>query len=188
MTLASPLAVYGTAWKEGAGTLVLANPQPTFGTDAVGTTPDADATNRTFCVAGGTVRIASGRALNGLDVVVKSGASLALDLGSSDADLAAYGIRNDLTPGTPFAADGAATVLLDLVIPESYEPSDAVPVTTVKATDADSVYAVLVVRKPTVGGRMRTLTKSRKSVTIDETECVTFTVDTTTRGAVLLFK
>ena len=54
--------------------------------------------------------------------------------------------------------------------------------------DADSVDSLFVVRKPTGSGRMRTLAKSRKPVTIDETACVTFTVDTTTRGAILLFK
>ena len=185
MKIASPLAVHGTMWKEGAGTLELANPQPTFGTDAAGTTPDAASTNRMFRVEGGTVKIASGCAVNGLDVVVKNGASLALDLGSSDADLAAYGIRNELTPGVPFAADGAAEVQLNLVLPENYEGSAAVPVATVKATDADSVESVLVVRKPTGGGGMRTLAKSRKAVTIDETACVTFTVDTTAPGLVI---
>lgn len=188
MTLASPLAVYGTMWKEGSGTLVLANPQPTFGTTAADTTPDADATNRTFRVEAGTVKIASGRAVNGLDVVVKSGASLALDLGSSDADLAAYGIRNELTPSVPFATVDAATVQLNLVLPDNYEPSAAVPVATVKATDADSVDSVLVVRKPTDGGGMRTLAKSRRNVTINETACVTFTVDTTAPGLVILMR
>ena len=189
MTLASPLAVYGTMWKEGAGMLVLANPQPTFGTDATATTPDADATNRTLRVAAGTVRIAAGCAVNGLDVVVADGATLALDLASGDADIATYGIRNERTPGTPFAVDGAAAnVYLDLVPPADYAGANEVPVVTVKATDADSVDSLLVVRKPTDSGRMRTLAKLRKSVTIDETACVTFTVNTLKYGLVFTIK
>ena len=189
MTLVSPLAVYGTMWKEGAGTLVLANPQPTFGADATATMPDGDATNRTLRVVAGTVRIAAGCAVNGLDVVVADGATLALDLASGDADVAAYGIRNERTPGTPFAVDGAAAnVYLDLVPPADYEGANDVPVVTVKATDADSVDALLVVRKPTGSGRMRTLAKSRKSVTIDETACVTFTVNTLKHGLVFTIK
>ena len=189
MTLASPLAVYGTMWKEGEGTLVLANPQPTFGASATATMPDVEATNRTLRVAAGTVRVAAGCAVNGLDVVVADGATLALDLTSGDADVAAYGIRNDRTPGTPFAVDGAAAnVYLDLVPPADYEGANEVPVVTVKATDADSVDALLVVRKPTDSGRMRTLAKSRKSVTIDETACVTFTVNTLKHGLVFTIK
>ena len=189
MTLASPLAVYGTMWKEGAGTLVLANPQPTFGAEAVAATPDADATNRTLRVAAGMVRIAAGCAVNGLDVVVADGATLALDLTSGDADLAAYGIRNERTPGTPFAVDGAAAnVYLDLVPPADYAGANEVPVVTVKATDADSVDSLLVVRKLTDSGRMRTLAKSRKPVTIGETACVTFTVNTLKHGLLFTIK
>ena len=189
MTLASPLAVYGTMWKEGAGTLVLANPQPTFGADATATMPDVETTNRTLRVAAGTVQVAAGCAVNGLDVVVADGATLALDLTSGDADVAAYGIRNERTPGTPFAVDGAAAnVYLDLVPPANYEGANEVPVVTVKATDADRVDALLVVRKPTDSGRMRTLAKSRKSVMIDETACVTFTVNTLKHGLVFTIK
>jgi len=179
----------GTMWKEGAGTLVLANPQPTFGADANSATPDVDATNRMLRVAAGTVRVAAGCAVNGLDVVVADGATLALDLASGDADMAAYGIRNELTPGTPFAADGAAAnVYLDLVPPADYEGANEVPVVTVKATDADSVDSLLVVRKPTASGRMRSLAKSRKPVMIGETACVTFTVNTLGHGLVFTVK
>ena len=63
-----------------------------------------------------------------------------------------------------------------------------VPVVTVKATDADSVDSLLVVRNPTDSGRMRTLAKSRKSVMIDETACVTFTVNTLKHGLVFKIK
>lgn len=105
-TIASPLAVHGTLWKEGEGTLVLANPAPTFGEDAVSGDPDADATNRTFRVAGGDVKIASADAVNGLDVVFTNGAgNLVFDLGSGDETFRTYGIRN-VKSSTPFAVEG----------------------------------------------------------------------------------
>ena len=186
MTIASPLAVHGTMWKEGSGTLVLANPQPTFGADAAGSTPDADETNRMFRVDGGAVRIASGCAVNGLDVVVGAGATLELDLSSEDADLAAYGMLDTLTPGTPFAAgSGADKVFVDLVLPENYAGAKAVPVATVKAAAADAAESVLAVRMPADGGQMRALAKSRKFVAVGGEQCVTFTVDTGIRGLFL---
>jgi hypothetical protein len=105
-TVKSPLAVHGTLWKEGEGTLVLANPAPTFGEDAESETPDADATNRTFRVAGGDVKIASADAVNGLDVVFTNGAGrIVLDLDSEDETFRTFGLRNTKAD-TPFAVEG----------------------------------------------------------------------------------
>lgn len=106
-TVASPLAVHGTLWKEGAGTLVLANPAPTFGENADSETSiDQDATNRTFRVAGGDVKISSGDAVNGLDVVFTNGAGkIVLDLDSEDETFRTFGLRNTKSQ-TPFAVEG----------------------------------------------------------------------------------
>jgi hypothetical protein len=105
-TVKSPLAVHGTLWKEGEGTLVLANPAPTFGEDAESATPDADATNRTFRVAGGDVKIASADAVNGLDVVFTNGAGrIVLDLDSEDETFRTFGLRNTKA-ATPFDVEG----------------------------------------------------------------------------------
>ena len=106
LTVRSPLAVHGTLWKEGEGMLVLANPAPTFGEDAESATPDADATNRTFRVAGGDVKIASADAVNGLDVVFTNGAGrIVLDLDSEDETFRTFGLRNTKA-ATPFAVEG----------------------------------------------------------------------------------
>ena len=144
---------------------------------------------RTFRVAAGVAKIAAGNAVNGLDIVLSDDATLALDLASSDADLAAYGIVNILTPGAPFAVDGTAEkVVVDLALAANDAGADEVPVVTVKATDADSVDALLKVRLTRGDGREHTLATSRKPVTIGETACVTFTVNTTVPGLILLIR
>ena len=146
--VASPLAVHGTLWKEGAGTLVLDSPAPTFGADAESEQPDANATNRTFMVAGGDVRIASSAALNGLDVVFTNGAGrIVLDLDSEDEALRNFGIMNAKSPA-PFAAVGDVknvSVLLDLdnapVNGASY------PILTVHNSCRDAVFSSVKFRK-----------------------------------------
>lgn len=119
-TIKSPLAVHGTLWKEGAGTLVLANPAPTFGADATSETPDPDVTNRMFVVSGGDVKISSGDAVNGLDVVFTNGAGrIVLDLDSEDETFRTFGLRNTKSQ-TPFAMEGDIAkipVMLDFVEP-----------------------------------------------------------------------
>jgi hypothetical protein len=87
--------------------LVLANPAPTFGENADSETSiDQDATNRTFRVAGGDVKISSGDAVNGLDVVFTNGAGkIVLDLDSEDETFRTFGLRNTKSQ-TPFAVEG----------------------------------------------------------------------------------
>lgn len=149
LTVASPLAVYGTMWKEGEGTLVLANPSPAFGADAAGSTPDADATNRTFRVAGGDVKIASADAVNGLDVVVENAASrIVIDLQSDNADFASFGIRNTKTL-TPFAVDGDATEIPVLLYAAEPPAAEVVRgIFTVKSEAYDAVAALVEIAKP----------------------------------------
>ena len=124
LTIKSPLAVYGEVHKEGDGLLVLANPQPTFGAAATATTPEAESTNRMFVVDGGNVKVASAYALNGLDIVSVNDASrFVLDADTEDETLATYGLIDTLTPGTPFAVDGAATkVAFAVTVAESISP------------------------------------------------------------------
>ena len=142
MTIASPLAVHGTMWKEGGGTLVLANPAPTFGEDASGTTPDADATNRTLRVAGGDLKIVAADAVNGLDVTFTNGAGrLVMELADGSGDIAAYGIRNVKTD-TPFAVEGEVAttpVLLDAAAQPTAAFSCAI--LTVKSAIYDAALA-----------------------------------------------
>jgi hypothetical protein len=105
-TVKSPLAVHGTLWKEGEGTLVLGNPALKFGENADSDEPDADATNCMFRVAAGDVKITSGDAVNGLDMVFTNSASrLVLDLDSEDETFRTFGIRNTKS-SVPFMAEG----------------------------------------------------------------------------------
>ena len=148
-TVKSPLAVHGTLWKEGAGTLVLDNPAPTFGADATSETPDADATNRMFCVAAGDVKIASVDAVNGLDVVFTNSASrLVLDLDSEDETFGTYGLRNTKA-AVPFAVGGDVTkipVVLDCTQPPALNTERAL--FTISADmDQDTFLANLAIVK-----------------------------------------
>ena len=146
LTLSAPLAVCGTFCKEGAGLLVLGNGQPKFGESALETTPDATDANRTFLVREGNVKVANAYALNGLDVVVEDpGAVILLDADTSDDTLAAYGIINTLTPGTPFSAAGGASKIKVGFTCSAKPPwvSREVAICTVKAAEADAVAALL---------------------------------------------
>jgi hypothetical protein len=177
LTIKSPLAVYGSMHKEGDGVLVFGNPQPTFGPAATGTVPDADSTNRMFVVNGGDVKVTSAYALNGLDVVSESaGTKFILDADTEDETLAAYGIINILTPGTPFAVRESATKL-NVAFTVAAKPAwkeRTIAVCTVKVSDADSVGSILnaaVIDNP---GEIVIVAITTESTTINEVPCVTF--------------
>ena len=148
-TIKSPLAVHGTLWKEGEGTLVLGNPAPTFGEDADGDMPVGDATNHTFRVAGGDVKIASGDAVNGLDVVFTNGAGrIVLDLDSEDATFRTFGLRNTKAT-TPFAVEGDIVkipVVLDFAQPPVRNTRRAL-FTVSASTDVDAFLSKIAIVK-----------------------------------------
>ena len=103
----TPLAINGTFWKEGVGTLELAGTMA-FGADGVTATPTAGANN--FIVTGGVVRVCSADALNGAAVTVCAGTALELAVNLSDAELTQYGIRNVKTD-TPFTLEAGMDTL-----------------------------------------------------------------------------
>ncbi len=149
-TIKSPLAVHGTLWKEGAGTLVLANPAPMFGENADSETSiDQDTTNRTFRVAGGDVKISSGDAVNGLDVVFTNGAGkIVLDLDSEDETFRTFGLRNTKSQ-TPFAVEGDIAkipVLLDFAEPPAHNTQRAL-FTISASTDPDEFLSHIALVK-----------------------------------------
>jgi hypothetical protein len=148
-TIKSPLAVHGTLWKEGEGTLVLGNPAPTFGEDADGDMPVGDATNHTFRVAGGDVKIASGDAVNGLDVVFTNGAGkIVLDLDSEDETFRTFGLRNTKSQ-TPFAVEGDIVkipVVLDFAQPPVRNTQSAL-FTVPASTDVDTFLSKIDIVK-----------------------------------------
>ena len=103
----TPLAINGTFWKEGVGTLELAGTMA-FGADGTSATPEADKNN--FIVTGGVVRVCSADALNGAAVTVSAGTALELAVNLSDAELTQYGIRNVKTD-TPFTLEAGVDTL-----------------------------------------------------------------------------
>ena len=154
LTVSQPLAFDGTLWKEGDGTLVLANPAPTFGPDATDTTPGADATNHMLRVSGGVLRIAAVDAVNGLDVVfTDASAKLVVDPVGATGDLAAYGIRNVKTTH-PFAVDGADEIVCQ--IGDAQAPGDEFETAILTVANADVLSAVRAhmsfVRAPALKG------------------------------------
>ena len=148
-TVKSPLAVHGTLWKEGEGTLVLGNPAPTFGENADSDTPDADATNRMFRVAAGDVKIVSGDAVNGLDVVFTNSASrLVLDLDSEDDTFRTFGLRNTKSAAL-FAVEGDVVkipVVLDFANPPARNTERAL-FTISENTDQDLFLSKIAIVK-----------------------------------------
>ncbi|MDD4017229.1 MAG: hypothetical protein PHV28_04720 [Kiritimatiellae bacterium] len=189
MTFKSPLAMYGTLCKEGEGTLVMGNPQPTFGAAGTNTTPDAESTNRQFVVSGGDVRVTSAYALNGMDVVCTNAAStFMLDAETENADLIQYGIIDILTPGTPFAVGGdAATINVAFTCGDEPEWSKkTLAICTVKAAAADAVEALL--KGVRIGGSPSAIIESisRQNVTLGDADCVTFKAYVTTGGGMVI--
>jgi hypothetical protein len=155
-TVKSPLAVHGTLWKEGGGTLGLVNPAPTFGENADSDTPDADATNRMFRVAAGDVKIASGDAVNGLDVVFTNSASrLVLDLDSEDETFRTYGLRNTKS-SVPFMAEGELdkipVVLYSANPPAIGSSCGLVTVASVNGNPGTLVSCLSFVKSPALNG------------------------------------
>ena len=116
------LAINGTFWKEGAGTLELAGTMA-FGSDAATATPEADANN--FIVTGGVVRVCSAGAIDGAAVEFGPGTSMELATDLSNAELTAQGIRNVKTD-TPFTLTGGADKL-----PLSISTNNVLPPATV---------------------------------------------------------
>ena len=154
-TVKSPLAVHGTLWKEGEGTLVLGNPAPTFGENADSDMPDADATNRMFRVAAGDVKIASGDAVNGLDVVFTNSASrLVLDLDSEDDTFRTFGLRNTKS-ATPFAVEGDVVkipVVLDFANPPARNTERALFTISASADEDLFLSKIAIVKGEALSG------------------------------------
>ena len=193
LTWSSPLAVYGTLAKGGVGTLDLANAQPAFGADGTGATPDADATNRTFLVRSGNVRVSNAYALNGLDIVVANADStILLDAATTDETLASYGIVNIFTPGTPFAVSGEASkVKIGFTCAEkpSWVTRD-IAICTVKAAQADAVQALLErTTQTSENAKIKIDSIVQVPVTLDDESCVTIKATVSAqRGMLIMVK
>ena len=103
LTLNTQITMNGLLRKIGPGRLTLGGTVKFLGEDGEPCdTPRA--TSNIFEIAEGSVTLTSARACDGMDMVFKNGASLALKLNPDDADLAEYGIRNART-AKPFTLD-----------------------------------------------------------------------------------
>ncbi len=118
LTVNWPITMHGKLWKEGTGTLVLGG-DARF--DSANGAPEA--TSNLFEVAGGTVKVASYNALDGIETTFRNGTSLVLALDPNDANLTKYGILNAKTE-TPFTL-GSGLSKLPLTIDTTAYPTIA---------------------------------------------------------------
>jgi len=164
MTFKSPLALYGTLYKEGAGRLELGNEALTFGENATDADPDTeDTSHNRFEIIQGSVKVLKADCLNGADIVVENGATPAFVIPTDveDADLQAYGLRNTKA-ALPFSAvgDGQKVVFaLEGAEPATYPATFAL--CTVAEGQADSVESLMTVESPRFGGRLAPATLVR---------------------------
>ena len=187
LAISSPLAVHGTMWKEGDGLLALANPAVTFGADATAVEPDADATNHTFVVAGGDLKVASVDAVNGLDVVFTNGAQrLVVDLATQSGDFKTYGIRNVKTVH-PFALAGDLTGVT-LAFESETRPADGLTgaVFTVQKDLYDDVAAIFTRRTKSATYKGMRITCSRRDN--DDGETATMVATVQLMGSLLILR
>ena len=173
----TPLAINGTFWKEGLGTLELTGTMA-FGADGTSATPEADGNN--FVVTGGVVRVCSADAINGAAVQLSPGTSLELAVDFSDENLTRYGIRNVKTD-VPFTlADGVDELPLSLktdgVSPTHDEFSFAL--LTVSTNAADAVRGML----PSLDCPFRNYVMTATETLDAETGAVTFGLKFEHRG------
>lgn len=118
LTLLQTVTVNGSVYKQGAGTLAMGGELKFLDSEnALSGTPPHDASKRTLCVQGGTLKPLTAGSLDGLDIVFSNsvtgvGVALELDLDTEDAALRTYGLRNVKSP-SPLAlslAGGATKV------------------------------------------------------------------------------
>ena len=157
LAIKEQLTVNGRVYKEGSGTLALGGALRFLDSEgAVTSTPPADATNRTFYVTGGRVKLLSAYALDGLDVVFSNKTSkldvgLAMDVAPADATLLAKGICNTASPA-PFAwqsAEASPNITIRLDCDDATpQPSYEFAVMTLSSDVADSVFDSVKLIKP----------------------------------------
>ena len=100
----SPIAFNGTAVKKGSGRLEFGG-SVKFGADGADVEPGADKTRQTLKIADGSLKVSACDSLNGVDVVLSGENSrIAVDAGTGNEELAAYGFRNTKS-GTPFVSE-----------------------------------------------------------------------------------
>jgi hypothetical protein len=166
----TPLAINGTFYKEGIGTLELAGGMA-FGEDGLAESPTEGLNG--FAVTGGVVRVCSAGAIDGCSMELREGASLELAVDFDNEELMAQGIRNVKTD-TPFVlGEGLEKLPISLKFAGDATPPSTkftVPLLTVSSGAAASVRAML----PAVKFPFKSYQATLKEITDSETGNVTF--------------
>jgi hypothetical protein len=166
----TPLAINGTFYKEGIGTLELAGSMA-FGEDGLSAEPEEGKNG--FVVTGGVVRVCSAGAIDGCKMELRDGASLELAVDFENEELMVQGIRNVKTD-TPFVlGEGVEKLPVSLKFAAgATAPSTkfTVPLLTVSSGAAASVRAML----PAVKFPFKSYQATLKEITDSETGNVTF--------------
>ncbi len=165
----TPLAINGTFYKEGVGTLELAG-NMAFGEDGLGEMPEAGL--NAFIVTGGVVRVCSAGAVDGASMEFRPGSALELAVDFNNEELLACGIRNVKTD-TPFVlAEGVEKLPVSFNISESDAPSTdfSIALMTVSSAAAQSVKAML----PVVVNPFKNYSMTLTETVDEETKNVTF--------------
>ena len=170
----TPLAINGTFYKEGTGTLELAGSMA-FGEDGLAESPTEGLNG--FVVTGGVVRVCSAGAIDGCSMLFHEGTSLELAVDFEDEELMAQGIRNVKTD-TPFVlGEGVEKLPISLKFAEGVTaPSTkfTVPVLTVSANVAASVRDMLPAVKFPFKSYQATLVETVEKDAEDKPKYVTF--------------
>ena len=139
----TPLAINGTFWKEGAGTLDLAG-RAAFGSTGLAEKPTANKDN--FIVTGGVVRVSNAYAVDGCKMLFHKDTALELAMDLEDEELMAQGIRNVKTD-TPFVlGEGVDKLPVSMVFDADATPPSTdftVALLTVSGNAAAGVKAML---------------------------------------------
>ena len=116
----TPLAINGTFWKEGAGTLDLAG-RVAFGSTGLAEKPTAN--QNSFIVTGGVVRVSNAYAVDGCKMLFHKDTALELAVDFDNEELLGSGIRNVKTD-TPFAlGDGVERLPVSFNVGDAAAPS-----------------------------------------------------------------
>ena len=170
----TPLAINGTFYKEGLGTLELAGSMA-FGEDGLAETPTEGSNG--FVVTGGVVRVCSAGAIDGCSMELRKGASLELAVDFEDEELMAQGIRNVKTDMPFVLGEGVEKLPLSLKFAGDATPPSTeftVPLLTVSSGAADSVRAMLPAVKFPFKSYQATLVETVEKDAEDKPKYVTF--------------
>ena len=182
--LETSLALNGTFWKEGAGTLELAGSMA-FGSDGVTSMPETDKNN--FIVTGGVVRVCSADALNGAAVTFHAGSALELAVNLDDAELTQYGIRNVKTDMPFTLGEGVDTLPLTLNVAGVTPTAERFTVNYLTVTQT-AIDNGLGAKLPTIANPFHGYRMTRVVSSDDVAGTVTYGLRFSNNGTCLLFR